>query len=72
MGIKPKVVIFLDIDASEAYKRKQDYSFKETELGVSAYRELFSKLKGYNITTVRSTKKIHEIEEIIFDQIIRY
>jgi thymidylate kinase len=41
VGYRPDVTFFLDIDAEDAYKRKQDYAIERVEQMIGLYRDFF-------------------------------
>lgn len=68
LGYTPHVTVFLDIDAEDAFKRKQDYELEKVRIQIDAYREIFKDRK--EVKFIDATKSIDEINKEIMRLII--
>lgn len=68
LGYTPHLTIFLDIDAKDAYKRKQDYPLEKVEIQVDAYREILRGRK--EVEVIDANDSIEAINQSIMKLLI--
>lgn len=70
LGRVPDMTFFLDIDAEDSYKRKQDYPFEEVKEQIEAYREVFKDRK--EVIYIDATMSIEDVNHKIMEYINNY